>query len=128
MPYITESIYQLQYKEQLGIPSIHQTKFSEIQKPYSFASAQTIMPHIIAVITTVRKLKTEHQLSLKTSLSDLVISGSPEMLNTIKPHEQLIKGITQAERVTYSDKVTGEQKLEAAGDQWIAHVELDAKS
>ena len=124
MPYITESIYQLQYRKQIGVPSIHQTKFRKIQKPYQFESAQTIMPHIIAVISTVRKLKTEHQISLKAPLSNLVISGSPEMLNTIKPHEQLIKGITQAEKVTYSDKETEEQRLEGSGEQWIAHVVL----
>ncbi|TET35232.1 valine--tRNA ligase [Candidatus Dependentiae bacterium] len=127
MPYITESIYQLQYQKQIGVPSIHQTKFRKIQKSYSFESAQTIMPHIIAIITNVRKLKTEHQLSLKTPLSNLVIAGSPDMLDTIKPHEQLIKGITQAEKISYSDKEVDTQKLEGSAENWSAHVGLGSK-
>lgn len=124
MPYITESIYQLQYQKQLGVSSIHQTKFSTIQIPHQFASAETIMPHIITVITTVRKLKTEHQLSLKTALADLVISGPHEIINAIKPHEQLIKGITQAQQVTYSDQ-HGKQALEGSDGHWVAYISLE---
>jgi valyl-tRNA synthetase len=83
------------------------------------------MPHIITIISNVRKLKSEHQLSLKAPLSTLVIAGSLNVLDTIRSHEQLIKGITQAEKITYSDKEMGIQKLEGSADQWVAHVGLD---
>ncbi len=122
MPYVTETIYQLLYRPNVIIASIHQTKFSAIQEPYAFETAQTSMQHIIAVIMQVRKLKTEHQISLKTPLENLIVYGNTEIISLLQQHEQLIKGITQASKITYSDKTETTSKLEQIGERWNAHV------
>ena len=122
MPYVTETIYQLLYQKQLEVPSIHQTKFGTIQQEYLFESAQSIMPLIIDVVTQVRKLKTEHQLSLKTPLENLTMYGNSNVITPLKQQEQLIKGVTQAHHIDYSEKTIDSQKLEPDQDLWNAHI------
>ncbi len=122
MPYVTETIYQLLYRQTVSTSSLHQTKFSAIQQAYSFESAQKNMNLIIELITNVRKLKTEHQLSLKTPLEQLIIYADKTVSSQLKDHEQLIKGITQAQTIAYSEQSIDAQKLEAVEDQWHAHL------
>ncbi len=102
LPFITEEIYLDAYKSSHGVPSIHQTKFAAIQKPFDFSKSHTLMNHIIMVITQVRKAKSENQLSLKAIINNLHIrSLNSDVLQKIKHHEQLIKSITHVEHMYY---------------------------
>ena len=101
LPFITESIYQAEYKEKVGIDSIHQTKFSEYQTEHDYKESYEIMQKIISIISQVRKLKSDNQLSLKTIINELTISG--DNADQFKPYEKLIKGVTQSENINYSN-------------------------
>ena len=59
------------------------------------------MRQILEIIGTVRKLKTEKQLSLKADISTLVIYGSSSLHEQLKKYEQLIKGSTRAQTIAY---------------------------
>jgi valyl-tRNA synthetase len=97
LPYITETLYQEVYKESVGITSIHQTRFADHQKLYNFEQSKTIATSIMTLVGQVRKLKTERQLSLKTTLTTLTICApTKELLNKLQPYERIIKGVTQA--------------------------------
>ncbi len=98
LPFITESIYQQLYKKIVGTISLHQTKFSAIQKPVIYAQSVYNAQRINELVGTVRKLKTDHQLSLKTELNKLTVYVSDEkLIPLLQEQERIIKGITQAQ-------------------------------
>lgn len=125
LPYITETIYQNIYKEKVGDSSIHQTKFATFQTSYTFANAANIMKTINEIVTTVRKLKTNNQISLKTPLELLIISSPVDVTALLKNHEQLIKGVTQAHALTYKVTPTDRSSLSHKDNLWNATIFLE---
>ncbi len=121
LPYITEAIYKELYKKNIEVSSIHQTRFETIQKSMPFKSAQKTMKVIIHIVTEVRKLKTNKQLSLKIPLTSLIIVSEKNLDMLLRPYEQLLKGITQAEKIAFSDKKI-ESSLIGENGQWSAIV------
>lgn len=100
MPYITETIYQTIYQGSVGIPSIHLTTFSAVQKSHKHEASTATMNYIIELIGHVRKLKSEHQLPLNAPLETLIIIvDTAELAQLLPLHEQLIKGITHAKNI-----------------------------
>lgn len=100
VPHVTESIYRHVYQTTVGVPSIHQTRFTQ----YNIEFTQNIefMNYILHIISLVRRLKTEQQLSLKTELATLTIaSNNKKIFEAIGAYEQLLKGITQAIIIEY---------------------------
>lgn len=100
LPHVTETIYGLLY-QQTG--SLHTTNYSDIQTNLIFDASATLMSKVIEVVSAVRKLKSEHQLSLKTEVAKLEINCDPILAKQLKPHEQLIKGVTQAKEIIYQN-------------------------
>ena len=81
LPHLTENIYAGIFKEKEGTASIHQTRFTDVQHPLCFSIAATAtMEQVNTLIGAIRKLKTEKQLSLKTSLETLTIFVDSMML------------------------------------------------
>ncbi len=122
MPYVTDTIYKTIFEQHVGIKSIHQTKFDAMQQSYTFEQTHIIMQHIITIVSTMRKLKTEQQLSLKTPIILLTIYGPDNITATIKPHEQLIKGVTQANKIAYKKEKRVSSQLEQQNSDWHAHI------
>ncbi|MEX0672149.1 MAG: valine--tRNA ligase [Candidatus Babeliales bacterium] len=123
LPYITEAIYGSMYQKQVGIPSLHLTKFESVQMVWDFGASVAAMQTILNLIVQVRKLKSEHQLSLKTELSTLTIYADEPKLVLLREQEQLIKGIAHAHTVEYSTKAEN-SSLTQADTAWIAAVTL----
>ncbi len=125
LPYVTESVYQLLYKRSLGIESVHQTKFSQIQKNYAFGPSAEAFYLIVEVVRVVRKLKTEHQLSLKAPIKSLFLYNSDQsVLEYVGRHEQLLKGVCHAQSVVYHQKIMVSLPFEKTENAWNAHVLL----
>jgi len=126
VPYVTEAIYQTMYKDQEGINSIHQTKFGSIQTKYTFAGSPEKMESIIALISQIRKLKTKHQLSLKTELDSLEIySLNQDKLKNFRKNEQLIRGITKSHIIELKNQKLDESRLEKVCDKLKAFISID---
>jgi valyl-tRNA synthetase len=126
VPHVTETIYGLLYKKYVPVPSIHQTRFENIQTSYVFDEQAQIMKTIIDITAQVRKLKSENQLSLKTALETLTISMTdPLLVQKIEQHNQLIKGITQAVEIKYSCNNRSECELKQENGAW--HMYLTAE-
>lgn len=117
MPYITDTLYQLIY-HQNDIPSVHQTKFKDIQHPYNFEQSILITETLLDLITHIRKLKTEHQLSLKTELASLTIYTDLETASQIKEHEQLFKGVTNTQTIVYKTEKQKKSGLKEKDGSW----------
>ena len=78
------------------------------------------MKMLLEIISQVRKLKTNQQLSLKTPLSLLTIASDQQ--KELQQHEQLLKGVTQAEKIAYVS--TGNTQLIKKEDQWQATIHI----
>lgn len=123
LPYVTETIYQDLYVAHEKVPSIHQTKFHNVQRAYTFAESAHVMTHVIAISSQVRKLKTSQQLSLKVPLKVLTIHMPDyKTIDQIKAHQQLIKGVTQAEEIMYATDALPEALLIGVDTEWHASV------
>ena len=120
VPHITETLYQTIY----GHGSVHQTQFKQIQISYSFEQSDRIMNHVISLIGTVRTLKTQKQLSLKTALTRLELYGDTQIFELIKDQQQLIKGITHADTITYQTQPLAAPELVDDQGNWVARVLL----
>lgn len=100
MPFVTEQLYQTLYRTTVKIPSIHRTLFAKIQQQEQFAASADAIDSLLEVVAQVRKLKTVHKLSLGVTLTELVIyNATPARAEIIKQHEQLLKGVTRAEKI-----------------------------
>lgn len=126
LPHATETLYQELYRKHEAIESIHQTRYNNIQTLYVFESEAEIMTYVIALATQIRKLKSEQQLSLKTPLATMnIFAQNSQLSQAIAQHDQLIRGITQAAAVTYTEHAGQSSKLTNAGDLWHADVVLE---
>jgi valyl-tRNA synthetase len=124
IPHATETLYGLLFKQHVGIPSIHQTKFADIQYIVTFEQSERTMKEILAVLGAVRKLKTEKQLSLRTELASLAISSSQgTILSELQTHEKLIKGITRAHSISWESKESANE-LQGSETAWHATIQL----
>jgi valyl-tRNA synthetase len=117
VPYITDTLYQIMY-HQGNITSVHQTKFKDIQQPYSFEQSVFTTETLLDLVTHIRKLKTEHQLSLKTELASLTVYTDLKTATQIKEHEQLFKGITNAQTIVYKTEKIKKSYLKEKDGYW----------
>ncbi|MFC1841676.1 valine--tRNA ligase [Candidatus Dependentiae bacterium] len=128
VPHITESIYQIMYKKNENVASLHQTKFANYQKRYAFAKSTETMNLIIDVMSQIRKLKTEHALSLKTEIDNLEIySLDAKILDICKKNDQLIRGITKAHVIDIKNQTLDHSDLVNIGDRLKAVILLTKK-
>ncbi len=122
IPHITEAIYQQLYKNHENTASLHQTKFSTIQQEHVYTEAVRIMKRILAIITQVRRLKTEQQLSLKTELALLVLQGPSPVLDDIQQATRLLQGVTKAQQIIYEPVLHGTTNLIQHAGAYTAYI------
>lgn len=124
LPYITDALYQKLYKITEKHESIHSTYYDAIQTLHSFSDSAVLVDRIIMIVTAVRKLKSEHKISLKVPFKAMTISGiSQKERLLLSNYEQLIKGVTHAEVIVYEDTglITA---LCNEADNWYATIGL----
>jgi len=122
LPHITENIYQEIYKKFVPESSLHITQLPTNLGAVD-ATNNEAMDKLLEIITTVRKLKTAHQLSLKTELQTLILDES--LHNIVHNQEALIKGVTTAHAIIYGSVVTSQ--IQQLGESWSASVCLEVK-
>ncbi|HEV2916630.1 MAG TPA: valine--tRNA ligase [Candidatus Babeliales bacterium] len=120
IPHITEILYQEIYAKQLHIQSLHQVRFNLIQTEYIYGESAYIMQRILAIIAQVRKLKSEHALSLKTEVVELKLIGQDT--DTLQPYEVLLAGITGAQRIIYEPGILESPELVQRDNLWYGKV------
>ncbi|QQR48710.1 valine--tRNA ligase [bacterium] len=102
VPHITESIYQLMFKKHESTISLHITKLDYQRFAQSYSSSAQIIEHVLAIVAHVRRLKSEQQVSLKTSLQCLTICGKDQdLLDSLRTQATLLQGITKAETISF---------------------------
>jgi valyl-tRNA synthetase len=125
LPHITETLYQQLFKESEGETSIHKTIFEQERYNYKFVETSKLIDLVIEIISSVRKLKSENAISLKTEIKELKIFGPDEaILEMLKTQEKIITGVTKAKSITFiNDKLDANSML-AENDIWTAQINL----
>ena len=81
------------------------------------------MATILELIAQVRKLKSEHQLSLRTELALLTIETENDAVRTeLHTHELLIKGVTKAQTIATAPVLAPGLREEQGA--WYASIKL----
>jgi valyl-tRNA synthetase len=125
IPHITETLYQSFCRDIEKTPSLHRTQFESARFNYNFEHSMHLITNVLHVVGTIRKLKSEKQLSLKTELHRVEIYGQdPETLNALKSQEQLIAGISKATSIQFITKSCEESVLQESPEGLIAKVTL----
>lgn len=124
MPFITEHLYQLIFAQKLEMPSLHRTVFTGIQKSFDFSGAVTVMENFVQVVDMVRKLKSEHNLSLKTPLSAAVLVCSQEQETILRTVENIIAPLIKAEAIEYVRESAAGSQLVSSTSVWHATIVL----
>ena len=84
------------------------------------------MSVIVNITNQVRKLKSEHQLSLKTPLATLTVTiNDLRIANEVTAHDQLIRGVTQATKIVYEQGEHKNSELKTIDEVWHAQVVIE---
>jgi len=123
IPYITESLYQLIFKQHVGVSSLHKTKFAAVQREFVFKESVKTTEKLIEIVGNVRKLKSEHQLSLKTEIARLTIYCSDiDLYERLKLLAPILKGVTKAQDIEFATETSGEYSLEQVDGKWLCKI------
>ena len=113
IPHITEYLYQQIFLRNKNINSIHLTDLPETEPVDNENQAK--MDMILNIISQVRKLKTEHELSLRTEIKNLKLAVDEKHKDMIKKQIEILKGVCKAENIEIVDdeaKTTLDKKNE----------------
>lgn len=100
LPHITEEIYQNYFKSFEDLVSIHKTDFpTEILKINNQEEQIKEFDKIKEIIETVRKFKTEKQISMWAELKNLTISWPKIFLETVSKYLDDILWVTKAQKI-----------------------------
>jgi valyl-tRNA synthetase len=118
LAHLTDELYQLQARSVVGALSIHMTTYEALAALPHDDAAVACMQEVLAIVTAVRKAKSEAQRSLKTEIAQLVIVSPvhEELLARLESVDQVIRGVTKATRIAYTahtDHVAGLHESEA---------------
>jgi valyl-tRNA synthetase len=126
VPHVTDAIYQEVFARNTS--SLHNTKFSKIQQSFTFDNSLAPMKIINSIVSSMRKLKSDHKLSLKTPLSTLKITiNNLQMIQILQQHQQLIKGVAQAQEIIITQNnnlVQNNSQLKEIEGTWRMKIEL----
>lgn len=123
IPFVTEKLYQLLFRKHVGVESLHLTLLNRKDYMVQHPQSGKLMHAMLGVVAQVRKLKSEHQLSLKTPLLELVIySNDTGVREALENQQAVLTGITQAAKVLIKTVGLKEEFLDKQGEDFVAHV------
>lgn len=122
VPFVTDALYQRLYKVTEKEVSLHVTVLDEKRFDYTFDQSVQAVQCALAVVASVRKLKSEKQISLKTELQSLVIYGDREVQALLAQQETLLKGVTKSASIQFSTELLETEHMTQDGELFIAHV------
>lgn len=103
MPFITEEIYQMYFKEFEKKESIHLLNWPEYDESLIDERAEQIGDLAVHIISDVRKHKSENKLSLKAEISVLEINCSSEERKLIEEVSEDIMKVGLVEKIVFKD-------------------------
>ncbi len=101
MPHITEEIYQNYFRQYEGNPSIHNLSYNfpiDIDKEI-FDNAERWMKHLLKIVESVRKYKTENGIRMGQEVSKIIITVPKDIMTVIKTHKDNILSVAKSKDI-----------------------------
>ncbi len=125
LPHITETLYQLLFKQHNESVSLHVTVIDPARYAFNFVDGAALSDKVVAIVGAVRKLKSESQLSLKADVKTLHLhSDDAKLLDDLKALERIIIGITKTGELAYNAEPINESSMVEESGVLIAHVKV----
>ncbi|MFH0898480.1 MAG: class I tRNA ligase family protein [bacterium] len=125
LPHITETLYQLFFKNHEQTKSLHISIFDVNRYAYDFENDAMVVEKILELVSAVRKLKSEQNLSLKTELELLTVYADDQaLLDQLKAQASLLVGITKAKTIEFGQGSNKELVLSGELEHLKAEVQL----
>jgi valyl-tRNA synthetase len=121
MPYITEEIFQVLFKEREGAVSIHLAKWPVTIERLMDAQAEITGGALVAIATSVRRYKSERQIPMGSPLDGLQIAAPPgRLLADLKESIMDIRSITRGQNIEFVEEPAGAEMDEPpASSVWV---------
>ncbi|MBN2266926.1 MAG: valine--tRNA ligase [Candidatus Babeliaceae bacterium] len=120
LPFITETLYQELFRQSMSTISIHQLTFNELRTPESTMEEMEPFLGFLKLVAQSRKLKSDQNISLKTELASCMLVVPDEKLRTfVEKLEPLIKGITNARFIGFTNESAGTSTIEQVDNEWF---------
>lgn len=101
MPFITEEIYQSFYKDFEDELSVHKTSYPEFVEEFFDEELLKLGDLFVDIVSTVRKLKSEKNLSMKAEIKELTIECDEKLEEFVKDSLDDLKAVTSSEKVVF---------------------------
>ncbi len=101
MPFITEDIYQIFYKQFEKEESIHKSNYPIYNKQYDNKEIIENGNKFVEIVSGVRKYKSEKQLSMKEELDKIEITADKQLQEFIKDSIEDLKSVTSTKEITF---------------------------
>ncbi len=108
VPFITEEIYQNFYSNYEKEKSIHQTNYPQTTNEYENKELIEQGNNYLEIIATIRKYKTEKQLSMKAEIETLTIECDKKLKEFIENSMEDLKAVTTSEKIEFGK---GDQEI-----------------
>jgi valyl-tRNA synthetase len=108
MPFVTETVYQLFFKNFENEKSIHLTKWESPKIEINEEELKTIEncgDQFVAIVSAVRKYKSEQQVSMKAPIQTLTIQCSTQTQEFIEKNKYDLQAVTSSQTIVFD---TGE--------------------
>jgi valyl-tRNA synthetase len=116
IPHITEKLFQMFFAKSTEKESLHLTILSINSCSFDFSAIASEIDLVVKVVSKVRRLKSEANLSLKTEVEVLCFDATATEL---KKHESLICGVTKAKKIEWVDLQIKKSKLDTRDSENI---------
>jgi len=111
MPHITEEIYHLYFAQKEGKKSIHISSWPAFDQKLVNEKAELIGDMGVDIINTVRKYKSEQQLSMKETFSRLILGNEDlEFHEMIKSMEADLKAVLNVKEIVFAGQTSLESE------------------
>jgi valyl-tRNA synthetase len=112
LPYVTEEIYQALFKNTEGATSLHIAAWPTVNEALLDEKAEMAGESLIEVATTVRRYKSESNLSLGAELRRLQLATSePELAEVLRAAIPDIKSVTRASDIEVADRLDADLEI-----------------
>lgn len=124
VPHLTESIFYEVFAEREGIASINGSKYEpERYENFLWKEETKTMSSVVDIVGAIRKLKSEHHLSLKTPIKKISLSSNFSFpFACAESAKKIILGVSNADEVVFEDGISGDELKQDESGLWCIKI------
>ncbi|MFA6549801.1 MAG: class I tRNA ligase family protein, partial [Candidatus Gracilibacteria bacterium] len=114
MPHVSDGIYQHYYKNYESESSLHRTKYPQGMEGIDSSEHEPLrfgMNNFITLIGNIRRIRTTERIAFSTEPESLEIHGPTNILTSLKPFIDDIKGFSKAKNIQFIEGESFDVKI-----------------